>query len=541
MKMKSFNRKFFFFTSIGLLVLGTNRADAQKANVQKKPNIVFILADDLGHHAISINGLKYAKTPNIDAIGQGGVNFTQHYVSAPMCCASRAGILTGRYQQRFGSENHLLYPAGSAYNYDKDKQAGLNLLMLEKTDDLTAADVTYTQGIPKTETNIAELLKRNGYATAIIGKWHQGYYAGYRPHERGFDYSWGWYGGSSLYYTDSVKPGYTSFRDSLGQLHNYGGEGGKYQWRRDSLVTGIYKNGQLTDESDYTTYAIAREAVNFIDQNKDRPFFLYVPFGAIHTPLQALQKNWDKSDNIKNPQIRYVIAMLLSLDEAVGQITKKIKDDGLEDNTIIVFSGDNGATYNRFSLQFKNGKPVMGGPTTYDDQYENLNLPLKGGKMTHYEGGIRTPLLIKWPAKIKTGITYNSPISALDLYSTFAAAAGAPLPKEHQYDGVNLVDYVNGNKKGQPHPILYWRNGFVKTIRKGDYKLMINELDKTLYLYNLSNDPYEQHDLAPSLPAKVQELRKDFQDWEKGLVPPRWKSGGVNPVIVDGKVVSYQI
>jgi arylsulfatase A-like enzyme len=492
-----------------------------------KPNIVFIFADDFGQNVPSVNGNKYIQTPNIDAIANEGVRFKQNYVTAPICCASRAALLTGRYQQRFGSEFHLHYPSFSAYTADSVKYVKSLLQQNIAPDEKT-------QGVPSTEINYAELLKKNGYTTGIIGKWHAGFYDGYRPHQRGFDYSWGWYGGSTLYYTDENDLEKVTFKNKEG-YHHYASNTNKYQWKRDPIATGIFRNGELVDEKEYQTSAIAREAVSFIDLNKDKPFFLYVPFGAIHTPLQAVKKDYDKLTHIKDEQQRILLAMTVSLDQAVGRILDKLKHEGLDSNTIVVFSGDNGSTYHRLN---HNGKKES--VTLYDESYENINYPLKGGKLTHYEGGIRTPLFIKWPQKIKAGTVYEAPVSTLDLFPTFAAATVTNLPADRTYDGVDLLPYITGTNKRKPHETLYWRNGFVKTIRKGDYKLLVNENDKTVFLYDLKNDPYEKEDLSSKLTQKVEELKTDYLAWEKGLGQPRWRSPKVTKIIVEGKQVSFQ-
>lgn len=502
------------------------QSGTQKA-ASDKPNIVFIFADDFGQNVPSVNGNKYIKTPNIDAIANEGVRFKQNYVTAPICCASRAGLLTGRYQQRFGSENHLIYPTYSAYN--KDSAAYSDFLKKQGID-----PEDKTQGIPASEINYAQLLKQNGYTTGIIGKWHAGFFDGYRPHQRGFDYSWSWYGGSSLYYTDENDDTKITYKDKEGHTQTYQAEGSKYHWKRDQVATGIFKNGELIEENEYQTFAIAREAVDFIDRNKTKPFFLYVPFGAIHTPLQAVKKEWERLSFIKDAQQRIVLAMTASLDEAVGKITAKLKSEGLDKNTLIVFSGDNGSTYH---AEYPG---IEGGVSLYDGSYENLNYPLKGGKTTHYEGGIRTPLFIKWPGRIQPGKVYDAPVSTLDLFPTFATASGTQLPSDRKYDGVDLLPYITGLNKNKPHDALFWRNGFVKTVRNGDLKLLINEHDNTIFLYDLKNDPYEKNDLAQAQPAIVVGLKKDFSNWEKELVQPRWKSPRISTSVVEGKKVSFQ-
>lgn len=521
---------------LGLLVFlittSCNKKAAEGPLAERKPNIVFFFADDFGFHAISANGNTKVQTPHIDAIAREGVRFKQSYVTAPICCASRAGLLTGRYQQRFGSENHLIYPDRTAYIGDRGKDyddflqgRGIN------------PDSLLVQGIPNTELNIAQLLKTQGYKTGIIGKWHAGFYDGYQPHQRGFDYAWGWYGGSSLFYVDENDPEFVTYRDSEGKYAHYKAEKGKYQWKRDSVATGIFVNGKLIDEKEYQTYAIAREAVDFIDRNKEEPFFLYVPFGAIHTPLQTPKKYYDQLSHVEDEQQRYLLAMLLAKDEAIGRIQQKLKDLDLYDNTIFVFSGDNGSVWHN-----DNFDKVAPGGTYYASNADiNLNYPLKGGKLTHYEGGIRTPLLISWKDKIEPGTVFEYPVSTLDLVPTFANAAGVTLPGDRRYDGVDLLPFLSGKNNSRPHEVMFWRNGGVKTVRHGDFKLLINEIDGTVYLYDLSKDESEKTDLSSTLPEKVAELKSLFESWEKELpAEQRWSSPRVAKIYVEGKLVSFQ-
>lgn len=524
-------------TTLLVLVLGIAlagcRESKQEEATNKKPNIVFFFADDFGFHAISANGNNRIQTPNIDAIANEGVRFKQSYVTAPICCASRAGLLTGRYQQRFGSENHLIYPDRTAYIGDrgKDYDDFLNARGINP-------DSLVTQGIPKSELNIAQVLKTQSYKTAIIGKWHAGFYDGYRPHQRGFDYSWGWYGGSSLYYVDESDPNFVTYKDPEGKYDHYKASDGKYQWKRDSIATAIFVNGEIRDEKEYQTYAIAREATNFIESNKDQPFFLYVPFGAIHTPLQAPKKYYDQLGHIRDEQQRYLLAMLMAQDEAVGIIQKKLKDLGLYDNTIFVFSGDNGSVWHNEGFD----KNAANNLTYYDANPDiNLNFPLKGGKLTHYEGGIRTPLLISWKGKIKPGTAYEHPVSTLDLFPTFVNAAGGKLPEGRKYDGVDLLPYLTGQESSRPHEVLFWRNGGVKTVRHGAFKLMINEEDKTTFLYNIEEDPSEKNDLSGALPEKVAELKTLLKEWESELpAKQRWNSPRIAKIFVEGREVSFQ-
>ena len=460
-----------------------------------KPNVIIILADDLGKYDISLYGGKAAPTPTIDSLAASGVTFTDGYVSAPICSPSRAGLLTGRYQQRFG---HELQPGD---RYPKNNLEYLAVKYILNTNDWHPnPKITYpsaksiaSQGLPQSEITFADLAKKEGYATGIIGKWHLGHTKGFTPLERGFDYHYGFYQAFSLFAhednPDIINHHHSDFTD-------------KMIWGNGRVGTGrIRRDTTIIDEKAFLTEKFAEEATAFIDKNKKKPFLLYVPFNAPHTPFQVRKKYYDRFAHIKDENKRVYYAMISALDDAIAHILKKVKDEGLEENTLIVFASDNGgATYT----------------------HATTNAPLKGGKFSHFEGGINVPFALSWKGKIKAHTVYKQPVSTLDIFSTIASVIGAKLPSDRTYDGVDLVSKVNKNEEA--HKALFWRSGDAKAIRSGDWKLVVSAKNQQQWLYNLQKDKAESTDVAAQNPAKVKELTLALELWEKGLVKPLWPS-----------------
>jgi len=413
-----------------------------------KPNILLIVGDDMGYADVGFHGCKEIPTPNLDALATSGVRFTSGYVSGPYCSPTRAGLLTGRYQNRFGHE----------FNPD-----GAN-------------------GLPLTETTIADHLRTVGYATALVGKWHLGARPELHPLQRGFDEFFGFLGGGHSYF------------ESAGM------------WRGTNAVT----------ELDYTTDAFGREAVAFIERHKSQPWFLYLAFNAVHTPMHATDDRLAKFASIADQKRRTHNAMLLAMDESIGLVRKKLTDTGLEQNTLVFFIADNGG-------------PVMPGTT----MNASRNEPLRGGKRTTLEGGIRVPFLVSWPGRLKPGV-YTQPAIQLDLTATALTAAGVDIKPEWKLEGVNLLPFLNGEKAGAPHDALYWRFGQQMAIRVGDYKLVRydsnadtltgarNQPVTTAKLYNLATDLGETKDLAATQPEKVRELQAKWDAWNAVNEKPRW-------------------
>ncbi len=462
-----------------------------------KPNIVVILADDLGWSDISVYGGQYVQTPHIDSIGAGGITFTQGYATAPICGPSRAGLITGRYQQRFGYEFQI-HEAGIDPHTVKPTPGG-HVLSYQPD----SYDAATRQGLPVTEITLAEHLKQNGYKTAIIGKWHLGYLPEFYPEARGFDHHFGFLGGSTYYITDSADSSVVSKALAYEK---------QFKWGSRKGDRAIRENSEPANVEEYLTDRLASEAVRFIDLNKEHPFFLYVPFNAPHTPIQAPKTYYDRLAHIQDDKKRTYYAMIAALDHAVGKITAKLKAAGLEDNTLVFFIGDNGGA-----------------------SYTGLtdNVPLKGGKITQFEGGIRVPYLVKWPAKLPANKVIDVPVSLLDIFTTSSAAAGLALPADRPYDGTNLIPYITGETQQLPHEQLFWRHGFQKAVRKEEWKLLVNEQNQQVQLYHLTTDNEEAHNLAPSNPGKVSELQQSLRTWEAGLTQPLWKSWRLGNVVIE--------
>jgi len=465
-------------TLIALLLAGITGVTAHQrpsTNVgrlaARKPNVVFILGDDLGYCDVSMYGCKEIPTPNIDSIGKNGVRFTNAYVSAPVCSPSRAGLMTGRYQQRFGFE----FNAGPLQRAINNKDMGL----------------------PLTEITLAQVMKKDGYATGMVGKWHMGMNDRYMPTQRGFDEYFGFLFGANLY-IDPNKPGVMSRPGA--------NAGGAITGSTRSPQNPIYRNTTPVEEEAYLTEAFAREAVSYIDRHQKEPFFLYAPFNAPHEPFQATQKYLDRFPNVKDERRRIYMAMVSALDDGVGAILKKLRETGLEKDTVVVFLSDNGcATYT--------------GACTND--------PLRFGKLTHLEGGFRVPFAMQWPGHLKAGVVSDQVISSLDLFPSAVALGDGELPKNRVYDGVNLMPYLTGQMKTSPHEVLCWRNGPNGAVRKGNWKLF--KARDHYWLYDLSNDIGEKKDLAAAHPEIVEQLKKEFDKWEAQMKEPLWpcrKPGG---------------
>jgi arylsulfatase A-like enzyme len=407
------------------------------AAADKKPNVLVILSDDVGWAEFGFQGNKDIPTPNIDSIANNGVRFSQGYVSGPYCSPTRAGLMTGRYQTRFGHE----------FN--------------------STARVT---GLSLEEATFPERMKELGYATCAIGKWHLGSKPRYRPMKRGFDEFYGTLANSSFFLPKQ-------FVDSR-----------------------ISNDAQpVTDETFYTTDAYADRAVDWLDKQKDGPWFMYVPFNAQHAPLQATEKYLARFNNIQDKKRRTFAAMMSAMDDAVGKILTKIRNMGQEENTLIFFLADNG------------------GPT---NQTTSSNVPLRGRKATTWEGGVRVPFCAQWKGKLPAGKTYDNPIIQLDILPTVLAAAGAEIDPDWKLDGVNLLPFLTGDKSDRPHETLYWRFGDQWAIRDGDWKLVVGGGgDRAGELFNLAEDKSESRNLAPEMADKVRELKAKWDSWNAEQAP----------------------
>jgi arylsulfatase A-like enzyme len=412
----------------------------------KRPNIIIIVADDLGYADLGCQGAKDVKTPNIDSIAKNGVRFTDAYVSCPVCSPTRAGLMIGKYQQRFG---HELNPPPPAETGD------IGLTLNEKT--------------------LPEKLKIAGYATGMFGKWHLGILPEFNPTRRGFDEYFGFLGGNHDYL------------DWEGDPHNL-------------MVRGT----NHVDGKEYLTEAFTREAVSFIGRHKNKPFFIYLPYNAVHSPIEALDKYKDRFPDVKNGKRKTYLAMLAALDDGVGAVLKKLRDTGLEDNTLVVFFSDNG------------------GPTK---QTTSRNDPLRGNKGQVWEGGIRTAAMMQWKGKIPAGTIYSKPVIQLDYHVTALLLAGVRDDQMRDLDGVNLIPFVTRTNLEAPHDYLYWRFGSQWAIRGDNYKLVHHDAGAPM-LFDLAKDIGEQNDIAVQKSDVVKKLQSAWDGWNKQLKPPAWTHAG---------------
>ncbi|RPD93362.1 sulfatase [Aureibaculum marinum] len=420
---------------------------------QDKPNIILLFSDDAGYGDFGFQGSTVMKTPNLDKLAEQGITFTQGYVSASVCGPSRAGLMTGKYQQRFGYEE-INVPG---YMSENSKFLG---------DDM---------GLPLDQVTMADYLKKLGYTNAMFGKWHLGDADRFHPLKRGFDEFYGFRGGDRSYFAYKEVP--------KGHLDK-------------RMENGF---GNFEEPKSYATDVFAEKAISFIERNKDRPFFVYLAFNAVHTPMEATEEDLKKFPNLKGKR-KEVAAMTLALDRACGKVIDKLKELGLDENTIIVFSNDNG------------------GPT---DKNASINLPLSGTKSNQLEGGLRVPYVISWPKKLDKNITYTYPVSTLDLLPTFYAAGGGNTNDLKDIDGVNLLPYITGENKTRPHEKLYWKKENRGVYREGDWKF-IRFPDRPAELYDMSKDTSELENLADKYPERVKEMYKKLFQWELTLERPMW-------------------
>lgn len=486
---------------------------ATVSNTSKTPNIILIVADDLGLNDVSCYGNSSVQTPFIDDLAKEGVKCTKGYVSSPICAPSRCGILTGRYQQRCGFETQQMefYPTNlieyftGKYFSEKDS----SWVVVTKPHYPREWEIV-KQGIPPSEITLAELLKKYNYTTGIIGKWHLGKNPELNiPNKCGFDYQYGCYGAFTLYAEKEFVDNIVNYRRTNFEA--------KYQWqmaRKDDAM--IFENNKkIKHEEQYLTDAIRDRSIQFIEKNKDKPFFLYIPFTAPHEPYQAQLDLFAREYyNTKDKGKAVYNAIIRSMDNAVGAIHQKVKDLKLDDNTMIIFLSDNGpATYTKIA--------------TSD--------PLKGGKLTEFEGGIKVPFIFKWKNHLPENTTYNQPIISLDVFTTVAAICNINLSIDRIYDGVNLFPYLSGENTEPPHDKLFWRADHIHAVIKGDYKLIFSSRDKWVELYNLKTDMGEKNNLHLLMPDKVKELTKDIEDWEMTLPKkPLWPRLMDHRFIIDG-------
>jgi len=477
----------------------------------KPPNILYIVVDDLGKFEISAYGSKTMNTPNIDKLAEDGVLFTDCYVNASVCSPSRAGLLTGRYPQRYGFETQPMemYPNNLLSYYVGKSLINTGDFVMTTEPVYPSKKNMLKQGIPPTEMNLAEILKMRDYNTAIIGKWHLGLEQDLIPNNRGFDEQFGFYGAFSLYTQHRNSSNVVNFiQDNFSAKH---------QWKTGrKKSSAMRRNDTIIEEKRYLTWAFMDEAIEFMEKNNKNPepFFLYLAFNAPHVPFQAPQEYYDMHADEKDENKRVYYAMIHALDDAIGNLMERMELLGLDENTIVYFISDNGGA-------------------TYTGATDNG--PYKGGKLSNFEGGVNVPCIIKWKGHIEEGKVYEKPISSLDLFATAVEVAECPLPNDRVYDGVNLLPYLKGEKKGEPHEAFYWRVDHIQAMRKGDYKFILSTRDNWVELYKISEDKYEQYDLNLQKNETLIKMRKDYNKWQEGLMDPAWPRIMDIRFVIDGK------
>ena len=479
---------------------------ATPPSVARLPNVVVIVADDLGYNDLTFAGGGVAggavPTPNIDSLARDGIEFTHGYAGNATCAPSRAAIMTGRFPTRFGFE---FTPAPKPFMKLVARfSAGSKrppVYFEEREKDVPPMD---QEGLPASEVTLAELLRRRGYRTLGLGKWHLGEAPAMRPEARGFDEYLGFLPGGSLY-LDVDDPNAENSRQDSDPID-------RFLWA--NLTFSVRKDGSPRFKPDaYMTDYLAREASRAIEANKNRPFFLYLAFNAPHTPLQATRADYDALPGIENHELRVYAAMIRALDRGVGQVLETLRANGLEENTLVMFVSDNG------------GADYIGLP--------DINRPYRGWKMTFFEGGVHTPFFVKWPARLPRGARLDAPVGHVDVFATAAAAAGASLPGDRVMDGVDLVSLVLGPPDARPHDALYWRSGHYRSILAGDWKLQVSERPKQTWLFDLRSDPTEQHNLAELRADKVSELAVLLAQKDSEMVAPLWPALIEGPIAID--------
>jgi arylsulfatase A-like enzyme len=472
---------------------------------ERPPNVVFILADDLGYNDTRFNGGGVARgvvpTPNIDSISKDGVTFVNGYSGNATCAPSRAALMTGRYATRFGFEFTPTPKQFSQIVGGFDTGIRKSIYHAELASELPPVD---QEQVPASEIMIPAVLKPKGYHSIFLGKWHLGGTDISRPNIKGFDETLGFMAGASRYGLSS-DPNIVESRDEGEPID-------KFLWANLPFAVS-YNNNKWFHPNEYMTDYLADQASEAIKANKNRPFFIYLAFNAVHTPMQATKADYDALPEIKDPHLRVYAAMVRALDRGVGKVLATLKAQGLDKNTLVIFTSDNG------------GANYIGLP--------QINKPFRGFKATFFEGGIHVPFFMRWNGQIPAGTKYNNSVAHVDIFATAAGVAGADLPKDRVMDGVNLIPFVTGKAQGAPHQTLFWRSGAYKTLLDGEWKLQVSEHPKKTWLFDLKNDPYEHHDLADSNPAQVAMLTGVLNGINKQQHKPLWPSLLEGPIAID--------
>lgn len=446
----------------------TQSADLEVQNPVEepsRPNIVIIVADDLGFGDIGANGSQIISTPNLDALANGGVNFSSGYVTAAVCAPSRAALMTGRHQQSFG------------YEYNPRARGEI--------------------GIPVELDTMADKIGSEGYTTALIGKWHLGRTPEHHPMARGFDQFFGFTGGGNGFLL-SPEDG-EHLQDPV--------PGSRAGFKP---IRGIEKNGSDFEPDADLTSMLSREAVKFVEAEAatDSPFFMVLTHLAPHSPLQATHAQLERYAHIEDQPTRIYSAMVSAMDDGIGELIDALERTGQRENTLVVFMSDNGCAH-------------------YIGPGACSNAPFGGFKATYFEGGVRVPMIANWPGVLEAGVEYAEPVVSFDWSVTAMAVAGAEVENQG-YDGINIMPFITTADIGSPRSQMHWRTLPNFAIRDDNWKLwMVEKTDgsgMTPLLFNLENDPGETVNLAKDNPEQVARLVSAFEDWSATLPEPAFDS-----------------
>ena len=470
---------------------------AERPLAQRPPNIIVILADDLGINDVSTHGAgrtaEGVPTPNIDSIARDGVRFDQGYAAAAVCTVSRAALMTGRYPWRFGVEftptpGAMARVAGTLYA----NPGNLPPVLIDQAQAEHSKSFNEL-GMPTSETTVAEVLKTRGYHTIHIGKWHLGSTPEMRPNQQGFDESL--FMESGLYLPEH-DPRVVNSKQDFDPIDNF-------LW--PNMRFGVsYNAGKWFEPDKYLTDYFTDEAVSAIRHNKNQPFFLYLAHWGVHTPLQASKADYEALPNIPDHRRRVYAAMVRSVDRSVGRVLQTLREEGLEDNTLVIFTSDNGAP------------GYIGLP--------EVNRPYRGWKLTQFEGGLRVPYVAKWPGRIAAATQYRPPVSNIDIMPTVVAAAGGTMPADRVIDGVNLLPFLGRQPATQPARPLFWRDGPYRAMRDAQWKLIVSERPRKDWLFHLATDPTEKNNLAQTEPGQLEKMKTQMAAHHAHMPPPLWPS-----------------
>ena len=472
---------------------------------ETRPNIILILADDMGYNDISLHnggaGDGSLQTPHIDSLAEDGVWFAKGYAANATCAPSRASIMTGRYPTRFGFEFTPIPDYGRlvlSWLVAEDDH-----VLKRRIDQELATNLPdfMDQGMPSEQITVAEILKQAGYYTAHIGKWHLGHSNGMSPNDQGFDDSLS-LGGSYYLPEDDPRVVNAKFETDIDKMIWSSGQ-----------YSAQFNGGEYFAPDKYVTDYYTDEALKVIENNKNRPFFLYLSHWAIHNPLQALRSDVQEMQHMSGHNLQVYSGMIKALDRSVGKIVQKLKDLEIYGKTLIIFTSDNGGA-NYIEL-------------------EDINQPFRGWKITFFEGGIRVPFILSWPDQIKAGIKYEHPVHHFDIFSTIAAAAKSSLPDDREIDGVNLLPFLESDAPQKPHQTLFWRSGNHQAVLHDDWKYLVSINENKKWLFNTAADPLEQNNLVENSPQQLQLVEGLLADFNDAQQEPLFPSSTLMPILID--------